>query len=163
MIKNVPYSTRNTKSGPIDDLLIGGEPRKMVPHAFVLDAIARLSPKTRAMFGCVGVYVGNKIVMILCDQKNVRDNNGVWLATTARHHATLRREFPNMRSITIPGRSVTGWQVLPADALDFEDAALHACDLIIAGDARIGKVPRVGGPRVSHAKGYRKSTNRTKV
>jgi hypothetical protein len=30
-----------------------------------------------------------------------------------------------------------GWQVLPVDAADFEEAAL-ACDLFLAGDARIG-------------------------
>jgi hypothetical protein len=33
---------------------------------------------------------------------------------------------------------VTGWQVLPVDAADFEEAALHARDLVLAGDARIG-------------------------
>jgi len=32
--------------------------------------------------------------------------------------------------------------VLPADAPDFERAALRACALIVAGDARIGKVPK---------------------
>jgi hypothetical protein len=32
-------------------------------------------------------------------------------------------------------------EVLPADAQDFEEAALQACDLVPAGDPRIGKVP----------------------
>jgi hypothetical protein len=36
---------------------------------------------------------------------------------------------------------VTGWQILPVDAPDFEEAALRACQFIIAGDPRIGKVP----------------------
>ena len=62
--------------------------------------------------------------------------------TTTEHHESLRREFPNMRSIQIFGKKVTGWQVLPVDAADFEEAALHACDLILAGDARIGKIPK---------------------
>ena len=39
------------------------------------------------------------------------------------------------------GKKVTGWQVLPADDPDFEEAALRACELIVAGDPRIGKVP----------------------
>ena len=55
-----------------------------------------------------------------------------------------------MRSIQVLGKKVTGWQVLPVDAQDFEEAALHACDLILAGDPRIGKVPegrRVSGSR----------------
>jgi hypothetical protein len=65
----------------------------------------------------------------------------VWLATTEEYHESLRRGFPNMRSIQVFGRKVTGWQVLPADAKDFEEAALRACELVLAGDPRIGKVP----------------------
>jgi hypothetical protein len=40
------------------------------------------------------------------------------------------------------GEDVTGWQILPADAPDFEEAAMRACDLIIARDPRIGKLPK---------------------
>ena len=68
-------------------------------------------------------------------------DNGVWLATTKDHHDSLRREFPNMRSIEVLGKGVTGWQVLPVDAPDFEEAALRACERILAADPRIGKVP----------------------
>ena len=46
-----------------------------------------------------------------------------------------------MRSIRVFGKKVTGWQVLPAEANDFEEAALRACELVVAGDPRIGKVP----------------------
>jgi hypothetical protein len=115
--------------------------RKPVPHEFVLDALAPLGPETRPMFGCVAVYVEDKIVLILRDKPAPAQDNGVWLATTEEHHAALRPEFPNMRSIEVLGSGVTGWQVLPADAPDFEEAALRACALIRAGDPRIGKVP----------------------
>ena len=64
------------------------------------------------------------------------------LATTKEHHQSLRREFPNMRSIGVLGSEVTGWQVLPSDAADFEEAALRACELIVSRDPRIGKVPK---------------------
>jgi hypothetical protein len=46
-----------------------------------------------------------------------------------------------MRSIQVLGKPVTGWQVLPVDAPDFESAALRACELVLAGDPRIGKIP----------------------
>jgi hypothetical protein len=46
-----------------------------------------------------------------------------------------------MRSIEVLGKQVTGWQVLPTDTPDFEQAALRACELIIRRDPRIGKVP----------------------
>ena len=36
--------------------------RKPIPHAFVLDAISTLSPYTRPMFGCLAIYVKDKIV-----------------------------------------------------------------------------------------------------
>jgi len=123
--------------------------RKPIPHAFVLDAISTLSPYTRPMFGCIAIYVRDKIVLILRDKPKSTADNGVWLATIQEHHQSLRREFPNMRSIQVLGKAVTGWQVLPVDAPDFESAAQRACELVLAGDARIGKIPgaRTSKPR----------------
>jgi hypothetical protein len=116
--------------------------RKAAPHQFVLDAIAAILPRTNPMFGCLAVYVEDKIVLILRDKLDQTADNGVWLATTEEHHESLRREFPYMRSIQVFGKPVTHWQVLPADAPDFEEAALRACELIVARDPRIGKVPK---------------------
>jgi hypothetical protein len=123
--------------------------RKPIPHAFVLDAISTLSPYTRPMFGCLAIYVKDKIVLILRDKPKNTADNGVWLATTQEHHQSLRREFPSMRSIQLLGKPVTGWQVLPVDAPDFESAAQRACELVLAEDARIGKIPgaRTSKPR----------------
>ena len=129
---------------------------KPIPHAFVLEAISTLSPYTRPMFGCLAIYVKDKIVLILRDKPKSTADNGVWLATTEEHHQSLRREFPNMRSIQVLGKRVTGWQVLPVDAPDFESAALRACELVLAGDARIGKIP---GARTS--KSGSKATGRS--
>jgi len=133
---------RSKAALPLDAKRFTGKPRKAVPHEFVLEAIAGLSPETRPMFGSLAVYVGNKIVLILRDRRNKTEDNGVWLATTEEHHESLRCEFPNMRSVAVLGNAVTGWQVLPADAPDFEEAALRACELIAAKDPRIGKVPK---------------------
>ncbi len=118
------------------------------PYEFVLDALADLSPVTRPMFGCIAVYVANKIVLILRDKGAGAADNGVWLATTKEHHESLRSDFPNMRSIGVLGQDVTGWQILPTEAPDFEESALRACELIIAGDPRIGKVPKPKRARV---------------
>jgi hypothetical protein len=130
---------RNT-SLPADPFTI--KKRKPVPHQFVLDAIASFSPVTRSMFGCLAVYIGNKIVFFLRDKPGASPDNGVWLATTEEHHESLRSEFPNMRSVQVLGREVTHWQVLPADAADFEEAALRAAELVLARDPRIGKIPQ---------------------
>ena len=132
---------RNTSSLPLDDALFQVRARKPVPFEFVLDALSALSPYTRPLFGCLAVYVQDKIMLVLRDKRTSTVDNGVWLATTREHHESLRREFPHMRSIKVLGKEVTGWQVLPADSPDFEEAALHACELILAKDPQIGKVP----------------------
>ena len=154
---------RNTGPLPLDDALLAVKKRKSVAHEFVLDAIAALSPETRSMFGCLAVYVQDKIVLILRDKRDQTADNGVWLATTQEHHQSLRREFPNMRSIQLLGKEVTGWQVLPADAQDFEEAAARACELVLAGDPRIGKVPGARRTSGSGAKKAAKSLKRAKT
>ena len=122
--------------------------RKASPHQFVLDALSSVAPVTRSMFGCLAIYVGEKIVFALRDRPDHTSDNGVWLATTAEHHESLRREFPYMRSIHVLGKDVTNWQILPADAPDFEEAALRACELVLARDPRIGKIPKPRRSRV---------------
>ncbi len=112
---------------------------KAVPFAFVLDEIAALDPVTRPMFGCTAVYAGERIVFILRARGSVDD--GVWIATTAEHHASLRRELPSMRSIAVFGPGESGWQVIPAGGDDFEAEVLRACAMARAGDVRVGKVP----------------------
>ncbi len=146
---------RNSSSSGLDDNLFAVK-RKAVPHEFVLDAIASLSPETRPMFGCLAVYVGDKIVCVLRDKRDdTAEDDGIWLATTVEHHASLRRDFPNMRSIRVLGKAVTGWQVLPAASPDFEEVASRACEFILAGDPRIGKIPasrRASGSRTGKTK-----------
>jgi len=137
---------RKTRVNPLeivqDNAFIRIKKRKIVPHEFVLEALADLSPRTNPMFGCLAVYVADKIALILRDRSSNTADNGVWLATTEEHHESLRHEFPNMRSIRLVGKKITGWQVLPVDAPDFEESALRACELILNGDYRIGKVPK---------------------
>ena len=125
--------------------------RKPIPHEFVLDALGSVSPRTNPMFGCLAVYVQEKVVLILRDRPTAPTDNGVWLATTIEHHASLRADFPSMRSIGVLGKDVTGWQILPADSPDFEEAALRACEMVIARDPRIGKVPKAKSGRATAA------------
>src|SRR5258708_38365168 len=84
-----------------------------VPHEFVLDAIASLSPRTHPMFGCLAVYVEDKIVLALRDKQDHAEDNGVWLATTQEHHESLQRGFPSLRAIHIFIGAVTGLPIFP--------------------------------------------------
>jgi hypothetical protein len=163
MIFAMPKPRRNPDVLPLDNALSVLKPRKSVPFPFVLDALAPASPYTRPMFGCLAVYVQDKIVLILRDKPEYAADNGVWLATTEEHHESLRRDFPHMRSIQMFGKEPTGWQVLPVDAPDFEEVALRACEFVLTGDARIGKVPqsrRVSSKSLQSSKRSKSATRR---
>jgi hypothetical protein len=140
----------------------------VIPFAFVLDELADLNPLTRPMFGCVGVYVRGQIVFALREKDASPRDNGVWFATSVEHHASLREEFPALRSIAMFGKPVTGWQVLGCDADDFEEQVLRACALVRVGDARIGKVPgarkaRAGAKSGSGAKTKARVASKSKA
>jgi len=165
----MPKHRSKSDFSPFDHAALAARRRKPIPHEFVLDALAPISPWTRPMFGCLAVYVDEKIVLILRDKPASRADNGVWLATTTEHHESLLREFPIMRSIELLGKKVTGWQVLPLDAPDFEQSALRACELVLARDSRIGKIPGSKRRSANAAKvktkkqiGKRRTSNRSR-
>jgi hypothetical protein len=147
---------------PPDEMMFAPRSRKALPFEFVMDALASLEPTTRPMFGCTAVYVEDKIVLILRDKPAPAVDNGVWVATTREHHESLRGELPSLRSISVLGPGVTGWQSLPSDALTFEEEALRAVALIHAGDPRIGKVPQAKRPRAP-ARGAAAATKAAKA
>jgi hypothetical protein len=152
----MPKPRPNKAFLPPDERIFPVKRRKAVPYEFVLDALADLPIETRTMFGCLAIYLGDKIVLILREGREPPADNGVWLATTEEHHRSLAREFPSMRSIQLFGNKITGWQVFPAEAADFEQTALRACELIVARDPRIGKVPK------SRQKSVSKTASKTK-
>ena len=97
----MPASRRNKPVLPLDETAFAVKQRKAVPHEFVLDAIDALAPQTRSMFGCLAVYVEDKIVLALRDKRHETADDGVWLATTVERHESPRREFPAMRSVRL--------------------------------------------------------------
>lgn len=114
-----------------------------IPFRFVLDELDSLNPRTNPMFGCYGVYVGEKIVLALRSKDSHTNDNGVWIATKPEHHADLKKILPSMRSIyVLGGGSETNWQIIPEQADDFEESVMKVCALIKKGDARIGNIPK---------------------
>lgn len=77
---------------PPDDRGFAVRRRTPIPHEFVLEPMEPASLITRPMFGCLAVYVQEKIVFILRDKADSPTDNGVWLATTEKHYDSLRRE-----------------------------------------------------------------------
>ncbi len=161
---------RTARAAPRDpEAIFAAKSKPRIPFDFVLEELEPLAPHVRQFFGGWGVYVDEKIVAILVDKERLGGDSGVWIATTREHHASLQPELPSMRSISVFGPKVTGWQNLPKDALSFEDDVLRACALIRTKDPRIGKVParrRKGaasppkGPKRSRAARSRTRTRR---
>ncbi|MEO5666510.1 MAG: hypothetical protein ABIR96_00480 [Bdellovibrionota bacterium] len=118
--------------------------KKAIPFEFVLETLFEKHPITKPMFGAYGVYLegGTKIVFILRDRDSYTDDNGVWIATKAEHHASLKKELPSMRAITIFGDGPTNWRCLPASAPDFEKCVGRACEMVLCNDERIGSYPK---------------------
>ncbi len=114
-----------------------------IPFPFVLDELDSLKPRTNPMFGCYGIYIGERIVLALRSRDSHTDDNGVWIATRPEHHAELKKILPSMRSIyLLGGGDETGWQIIPEQADDFEESVIKICALIKKSDPRIGNIPK---------------------
>ena len=116
-----------------------------LPHPFVLEALAPLSPEVRRMFSGFAVYIGNRLLMMLRDHAKYPHDNGIWLVLSEGidpADASLRRDLPSLRSIQMLGNKISHWLLIPSDGADFESVALHACDLILHHDPRLGRIPQ---------------------
>jgi len=121
------------------------KPKQKPPHPFVLDALMPLNPEVRRMFSGFAVYLGDHLVFMLLDSPKSPRDNGVWLVLsegTDPKDKKLRREFPSLRSIELLGGQIGHWLVIPSDSPSFETEALHACDLLLRHDPRIGRIPK---------------------
>ena len=119
--------------------------RKTPPHAFVLEMLAPLEPEVRRMFSGDAVYLGDQIVCMLRDHIKSPKDNGLWLVLSESANPAdraLHKEFPSLRPIELLGEKISHWLVIPSDSPTFEEEALHACDLLIHRDSRIGRVPK---------------------
>lgn len=122
---------------------------RSIPFEFIVERLEKLRPVARPMFGCFALYAGGKVLFALRKKESGDPDNGMWLATTHEHHESLKKDLPSMRSIKIFGVKESGWQNIPEEADTFEEDVLKACDLILKGDPRIGKIPKSKKKRVS--------------
>ena len=113
---------------------------------FVLDELLPLRPAVRQMFGFTYVYLDEKLLLSLRESVKQPQYNGVWLYTEAEHIDGLRREFPELprRYFWRSRKSGSGWVILASGLEEFEEYAFRACQLILRGDQRVGRVTRRG-------------------
>ena len=97
------------------------------------------------MFSGFAVYVRDKIVLMLRDREKHPEDNGLWLVfseTADLAGPEIRREFPSLRLIGLLGGKIGHWRLIPADSPSFESECLHACELLLKHDTRLGRVPQ---------------------
>lgn len=96
------------------------------------------------MFSGFAVYIGDKICCMLRDHPKSPQDNGVWLVLSDAANPAdpaLRREFPSLREIELLRGKIGHWLLIPSDSSSFESEALHACDLLLHRDPRLGRIP----------------------
>ncbi len=101
-----------------------GKPASKVPYPFVLDALELLHPEVRRMFSGFAIYSGNLLILMLRDRP------------------TLRRDFPSLRRIELLEDKISHWLLIPSDCPTFEQESLHACNLLLRRDPRLGRIPK---------------------
>ncbi len=118
--------------------------KRQVPFPFVLEELVSLRPTIKRMFGFTYVYLDHKLLFSLRDSLKQTGTNGIWIYTTAEHLESLAREFPQLprRQLWLSGKN--GWVVLASRLEDFEEYAFKACELVLKGDQRVGRVTRGG-------------------
>jgi hypothetical protein len=113
-----------------------------IPYRFVIEELEPIDPVIKPMFGCYSVYIGDKICLFLCDREKPPYRKGVWVATTPESYLSLAQEFSSTSSVENPKIGKSPWLLLPAAAVDFEEQAMHACEMILNRDPRIGRAPK---------------------
>ena len=123
--------------------------KRQAPFQFVLDELLPIRPTIRRMFGFTYIYLDEKLLVSLRESAKQPQYNGVWLYTEAQHIESLRREFSLLPKSCFwkSGKSGSGWVILASRLEDFEEYVFRACELILRGDQRIGRVTRRGGTK----------------
>ncbi|HEV7680785.1 MAG TPA: hypothetical protein VGO68_01585 [Pyrinomonadaceae bacterium] len=118
--------------------------KKREPFPFVLEELSPIRPIIKHWFGFTSLYLDEKLLCSLRDSPKQPGSNGMWLYTTAEHVESLAREFPDLPKRQL-WRSRSGnkaWVVLASRLEGFEEYAFKACELILKGDPRIGRLTR---------------------
>lgn len=118
--------------------------KKQSAFQFVLDELGPVRPVVRRVFGLTHVYLGEVLLLSLRESARQPQYNGVWLYTRAECVESLRGEFPQLprRYFWKSRKSGSGWVILASGVEDFEEYAYRACELILRGDRRVGRVTR---------------------
>ena len=117
-------------------------PASPLPFPFVVDELMPLRPTIRRAFGFTYLYVGELLICGLRDSNKKTGSNGMWLFTTREHVDRLGDEFPGLPKRYLWRSKDNAWVILPSKLEEFENYAFKACEMIMNGDRRIGRLSR---------------------
>jgi hypothetical protein len=116
--------------------------KRQSPFPFVLEELSSLRPTVKSLFGSTNVYLGGKLLFSMRDSVKHPSTNGIWVYTTAEHLDSLAKEFPELPRRQLWRSGNNGWVVLASKLEGFEEYAFKACELVLNGDKRVGRVTR---------------------
>ena len=123
--------------------------KKSIPFPFVLEELAPLRPTIKRVFGFTYIYFDDKLLCALRASTKQANSNGMWIFTTTENIESLAKEFPQLSKRYLWRSGKNAWVILPSRLEDFEEYAFKACELMLDGDRRIGRLSRAQAvPRV---------------
>lgn len=108
----------------------------------MIDELTSIRPTIKHAFGFTYVYLDERLLCGLRNSKKQPGSNGIWLFTTVEHGESLIQEFPQLSRRYLWRSGKNAWIILPSRLGEFEEYALKACELILNGDRRIGRLSR---------------------
>lgn len=116
--------------------------KNRIPFPFVLDELSSIRPTVRQAFGFTYFYLDDRLLCCLRNSSKQPGSNGMWLFTTTEHVDSLAKEFPDLSRRYLWRSGKNAWVVLPSRLAEFEEYAFKACELILNGDRRVGRISR---------------------
>jgi hypothetical protein len=113
---------------------------KKTPFPFVLEELEPIRPRVKRAFGFTYVYLDEKLLCGLRNAAKLPSCNGLWLFTTTEHIDSLGREFPELPRRYLWRSGKKAWVILASRLGCFEEYAFKACELMLNGDTRVGRV-----------------------
>jgi hypothetical protein len=113
-----------------------------LPFPFVIEELSSIRPTVKHAFGFTYVYLDERLLCGLRNAKKQTGTNGIWLFTTTEHIDSLAKEFPQLSRRNLWRSGKNAWVVLPSRLGEFEEYAFKACELMLDGDRRIGRISR---------------------
>lgn len=90
----------------------------------------------KAMFGCRGIYLHGRLMLVLCAGEEPW--NGLLIATDHEFHVSIREEFETVAQHPV----LKKWLYLPENSEDFESVSSEIVEAVRIGDQRFGVEPK---------------------